>query len=59
MSLRFLSADGALLARANVPGSLATGSCAPIEFWIGSRRQKPLSGHLYGRIERLLGVRFG
>ena len=59
MSLRFLSARGALLARASVPGSFATGSCAPIEFWIGSHRQKPLSGHLYGRIERLLGVRFG
>jgi hypothetical protein len=59
MSLRFLSANGALLARARVPGSFAVGSCAPIEFWIGGQRQKPLSGHLYGRIERLLGVRFG
>lgn len=59
MSLRFLSAGGALLARARVPGSFAPGSCAPIEFWIGSRRQKPLSGHIYGRIEHLLGVRFG
>jgi hypothetical protein len=59
MSLRFLSARGALLARASVPGSFATGSCAPIEFWIGRHRQKPLSGHLYGQIGRLLGVRFG
>ncbi len=59
MSLRFLSARGALLARASVPGSFAIGSCAPIEFWIGSHRQKPLSGHLYGQIGRLLGVRFG
>jgi hypothetical protein len=59
MSLRFLSADGVLLARAHVPGSVATGACAPIEFWIGSHHQKTLSGHLYGRIERLLGVRFG
>jgi hypothetical protein len=59
MSLRFRSADGLLLARASVPGSFAIGACAPIEFWIGSHRQKPLSGHLYGRIERLLGVRFG
>ena len=32
MSLRFLAADGALLARARVPGSFAAGSCAPIEF---------------------------
>ena len=59
MSLRFLSARGALLARASVPGSFSTGSCAPIEFWIGSHRQKPLSGHLYGQIGRLLGLRFG
>lgn len=59
MSLRFLSAKGVLLARASVPGSFAIGSCAPIEFWIGSHRQKPLSGHLYGRISRLLGTRFG
>jgi hypothetical protein len=59
MSLRFLSADGALLARAHVPGSFSSGACAPIEFWIGSHRQKPLSGHLYDRISRLLGTRFG
>jgi hypothetical protein len=59
MSLRFLSAKGVLLARASVPGSFAIGSCAPIEFWIGSHQQKPLSGHLYGRISRLLGTRFG
>lgn len=59
MTLRFLSARGALLARALVPGSFAVGACAPIEFWIGSHRQKPLAGHLYGRIEQLLGVRFG
>lgn len=59
MTLRFLSAQGALLARARVPGSFAAGSCAPIEFWIGGHRQKPLSGQLYGRIEQLLGVRFG
>lgn len=59
MSLRFFSANGALLARASVPGSFSIGSCAPIEFWIGSHRQKPLSGHLYSRIERLIGVRFG
>ena len=59
MRLRFLSGQGVLLARASVPGSFATGSCAPIELWIGSHRQKPLSGHLYGRISRLLGVRFG
>jgi hypothetical protein len=59
MSLRFLSAGGALLGRARVPGSFAAGSCAPIEFWIGGRRQKPLAGHIYGRIEHLLGVRFG
>jgi hypothetical protein len=58
MSLRFLSADGALLARARVPGSFAAGSCAPIEFWIGSHRQKPLSGQIYGSIERVLGVHF-
>ena len=59
LSLRFLSARGALLARARVPGSFSVGSCAPIEFWIGSRRQKPLAGHLYTSIERVLGVRFG
>jgi hypothetical protein len=59
MRLRFLSAQGVLLARASLPGSFAIGSCAPIEFWIGSHRQKPLSGHLYGRISRLLGTRFG
>jgi hypothetical protein len=35
------------------------GACAPIRFWVGSHRQKPLSGHLYAHIERLLGVRFG
>jgi hypothetical protein len=59
MTIRFRSAQGVLLARAAVPGSFAIGSCAPIEFWIGSHRQKPLSGHLYGRISRLLGTRFG
>jgi hypothetical protein len=59
MSLRFLSAGRVLLARASVPGSFSTGSCAPIEFWIGSHHQKPLSGHLYTRISRLLHVRFG
>jgi hypothetical protein len=59
MSIRFLSADGALLAHASVPGSFAIGACAPIRFWIGSQAQKPLSGHLYGRLSRLLGVRFG
>jgi hypothetical protein len=59
MSLDFRSASGALLARASVPGSFSIGACAPIQFWIGSRRQKPLSGHLYGRISRLLGTRFG
>ena len=59
MTLRFLSAKGVLLARASVPGSFAIGSCAPIEFWIGSHQQKPLSGHLYGRISRLLGTGFG
>lgn len=58
MSIRFLSAHGALLARAQVPGSFAIGACAPIEFWIRGHRQKPLSGHLYGEIGRLLGVRF-
>jgi hypothetical protein len=58
MSLRFLSAGGALLARARVPGPFAAGFCAPIEFWIGSHRQRPLAGHIYGRIEHLLGVRF-
>jgi hypothetical protein len=45
-------------ARATVPGSFATGSCAPIRFWIGTRPQKPLSGRIYGRVERVLGVRF-
>jgi hypothetical protein len=59
MSLRFLSASGVLLARASVPGSFAIGACAPIEFWIGSHREKPLSGHLYDRVEQLLRVRFG
>jgi hypothetical protein len=58
LSLRFLSTQGALLARAHVPGSFSSGSCAPIEFWIGSHRQKPLSGQVYGRIERVLGVHF-
>lgn len=59
MSVRFLSGKGVLLARASVPGAFGIGACAPIEFWIGSHRQKPLSGHLYGRISRLLAVRFG
>lgn len=57
LSVRFLSADGITLARATVPGSFASGACGPIQFWIGSHRQKPLSGPLYGRIERVLGVR--
>jgi len=59
MSIRFLSAQGALLARAQVPGSFAIGACAPIHFRIGGHRQKPLSGRIYGEIGRLLGVRFG
>lgn len=58
LSVRFLSANGVQLARAKVPGSFTSGACAPIEFWIRGRRQKPLSGRVYGRIERLLGVRF-
>jgi hypothetical protein len=59
MALRFLSAAGTLLARASVPDVAVSGPCAPIHFWIGSHPQKPLSGHLYGRVERLLAVRFG
>lgn len=58
LSLRFLSTQGALLARASVPGSFSSGSCAPIRFWIEGRRQKPLSGQIYRRIERVLGVHF-
>jgi hypothetical protein len=59
MSIRFLSAKDVPLAHANVPGSYATGACAPIQFWVASHREKPLSGHLYGDMSRLLGVRFG
>lgn len=58
LTLRFLSVQGALLARASVPGSFSSGSCAPIKFWIEGRREKPLSGQIYGRIERVLGVHF-
>lgn len=59
MRLGFRSADGGLLARASVPGARVSGYCASIQFWIGSHREQPLSGHLYRRIERLLGGRFG
>ena len=59
LSLWFLSAHGAVLARARVPGSPTAGLCAPIRLWIGSRRPKLLSGRVYERIEQVLGVRFG
>jgi hypothetical protein len=41
-----------------VPGSFSSGSCAPIKFWIEGRDQKPPSGQIYRRIERMLGVHF-
>jgi hypothetical protein len=58
LTLRFLSVQGALLATASVSGSFSSGSCAPIKFWIEGRPQEPLSGQIYRRIERVLGVRF-
>ena len=60
MTLRFRSANGALLAHARVPHAALDGICAPTEFWIGDHREKPLRGErLYERVSRLLGVRFG
>lgn len=60
MTLRFLSAGGALLAHARVPDAPMNGFCAPILFWIGPHHETPLGGsRFFDRMSRLLHVRFG
>jgi hypothetical protein len=63
LSVRFISGAGFTLGRALVnvyPGSDgASGwnACDPIDFWIGSRRQTPLTSHTFVKqIGRLIGA---
>lgn len=65
LALRFLSADGSTLAQAQVNvypgrhGASGWNSCDPIAFWIGGRRQTPLTSHSFvRRIATLLGADF-
>lgn len=65
LTLRFLSQGGATLARAQVNvypgrhGASGWNSCDPIEFWIGTKSQTPLTSHAFvKRIAKLTGADF-
>lgn len=65
LTLRFLSATGSTVARAQVNvfpgrhGASGWTSCDPIDFWIGARRQTPLTSHTFvSRIATMLGADF-
>jgi len=60
VTFMFRAAAGNAVARASgMYFDGTSGQCNPIQLWIHGQRQTPLiGGDFYGRVERLLGVRF-
>jgi hypothetical protein len=63
LTLRFVSGAGTTLARAQVnvhvgsEGGSGSTTCDPIDFWIGTRRQTPLTSHTFVKqIAKLIGA---